>query len=73
MENQHRQIKGYKELEQPQIDAMNEIKELGVKIGELVDKLIDAPTDHRWVNIGKTNLQQGLMALTRSVAQPDFF
>ena len=27
----------------------------------------------RWLYIGKDHLQQGLMALTRSVAQPTFF
>lgn len=30
-------------------------------------------TPLRWLSIGKTELQQGLMALTRSVAQPKFF
>ena len=29
--------------------------------------------DQRWVSIGETHLQQGLMALTRAVARPDFF
>lgn len=27
----------------------------------------------RWVNVGATDLQKGLMALTRAVAQPTFF
>lgn len=27
----------------------------------------------RWVEVAQTNLQQGLMALTRAVAQPTFF
>lgn len=34
---------------------------------------LDHATPLRWLNIGKTELQQGLMALTRSVAQPKFF
>jgi len=29
--------------------------------------------DGRWVAVGKTHLQQGLMALTRAVAKPEFF
>jgi hypothetical protein len=33
----------------------------------------DSGLDQRWVNIGKTDLQKGLMALTRAVAQPEFF
>lgn len=28
---------------------------------------------HHWVRVGTTQLQQGLMALTRAVAQPEFF
>lgn len=35
-------------------------------------RLIDADPD-RWLEVAQTNLQQGLMALTRAVAQPTFF
>lgn len=74
MENQHRKIKGYRELSQDEIDMMNEIKSMGIKLGELTDKLqANTTLDQRWVAIGKTDLQIGLMALTRSVAKPDFF
>ena len=74
MENQHRHIKGYKELTQDEIDLMNEIKAKGAEMEELVEKLraMDT-TDKRWVSIGATDLQTGLMALTRSVAKPLFF
>ncbi len=74
MDNQHRQIKGYRELTQNEIDKMNIIKEMGVKLGELTKSLqSDTELDQRWVNIGITDLQKGMMALTRSVAKPDFF
>lgn len=74
MENQHRQIKGYRELTQVEIDLMNEIKTKGVELGELVNKLrATEGLDQRWVSIGATDFQTGLMALTRSVAQPTFF
>lgn len=80
MDNQHRQIKGYRELSQEEIDLMNEIKSKGVELGALVNKLrahqdTDGQPllDHRWISIGATDLQTGLMALTRSVAQPTFF
>ena len=74
MENQHRTIKGYRELSQDEITLMNEVKEVSAKIGELVEKLRAAPgLDQRWVSIGATDLQTGLMALTRGVAQPTFF
>lgn len=75
MDNQHRQIKGYRELSQQEIDLMNEIKSKGVELGELVQKLRErgGSIDQRWISIGATDLQTGLMALTRGVAQPTLF
>lgn len=76
MENQHRKIKGYRELNQEEIDLMNEIKEQGKALDEIVAKVRSCVTegeDMRWASIGKTHLQQGLMALTRAVAKPEFF
>ena len=73
MENQHRKIKGYRELNEDEIALMNRIKELGPKLQLLVADLEGFEMDRRWIAIGKTHLQQGLMALTRSVAKPDFF
>jgi hypothetical protein len=75
MENQHRQIKGYRELSQEEINLMNKIKEQGAVLGELVEELrsTTADIDLRWVAIGATDLQTGLMALTRAVAKPTFF
>ena len=53
---------------------MNIIKEKGVEIGKLIESLRASDSaDQRWVSIGQTDLQTGLMALTRSVAKPDFF
>jgi hypothetical protein len=74
MENQHREIKGYRELNETEIAAMNEVKQKGAELGELVAKLrANKELDQRWVSIGATDLQTGLMALTRSIAQPTFF
>lgn len=74
MDNQHRKIKGYRELNQAEIDAMNDVKTMGVELGKLVEKIRAIPdVDQRWASIGATDLQTGLMALTRSVAKPDFF
>lgn len=74
MDNQHRRIKGYRELSESEIALMNEVKEKGAELGVLVAKLAaHENTDKEWVSTGKRNLQQGLMALTRSVAKPSFF
>ena len=75
MENQHRQIKGYRELTKAEIALMNDIKEHGEQLGALVNSLKFAgnSVDQRWVSIGATDLQKGLMALTRAVAMPESF
>jgi hypothetical protein len=74
MDNQHKKIKGYRDLSQEEIDLMNKIKEKGAELGELVAELrASEELDQRWVSIGATDLQTGLMALTRSVAKPGFF
>lgn len=74
MKDQHEKIKGYRDLSQAEIDLMNKIKAKGVELGELVAKLRAATgLDQRWVSIGATDLQTGLMALTRGVAQPTTF
>ncbi len=39
MENQHRKINGYRELNQQEIDLMNEIKALGPKIEDVILKV----------------------------------
>lgn len=74
MDNQHQKITGYRELSQEEIDLMNLIKDVGEQAGVLVQALRDNPSlDQRWVSIGATDLQQGFMALVRSVAQPTTF
>jgi len=79
MDNQHKHIKGYRDLSQDEIDLMNEIKVKAEECGELCARLKEmtrpnpTPLDGRWVAIGTTHLQEGFMALVRSVAQPTTF
>ena len=105
MENQHRKIKGYRELSQEEVDLMNRIKAKGKELLDLQAELAGrlntdlevkqvaakasklAPEDEaspecvelrrfqaaepeRWAAIGKTDIQTGIMALVRAVAQP---
>lgn len=39
MENQHRQIKGYRDLTEAEIELMNEIKALGPQVQSVVEKV----------------------------------
>lgn len=81
MDNQHKLIKGYRDLSQDEINLMNEAKALGEQLGALVDKLekaefaqtSDQVPDKRSLALGKTNLQQGMMWLVRSIAKPASF
>jgi len=73
-------ITGYRELSRAELDLINEGKALAEKCGAYIAKLrghgdtpIDGKRDQRWVSIGETQLQQGFMALIRSVAQPTTF
>jgi hypothetical protein len=71
---QQPKITGYRKLNEAEAALMNEIKEKGVELGKMIDKLRGTPgLDGRWISIGATDLQTGLMALTRSVAQPTTF
>jgi hypothetical protein len=74
MDNQHRKITGYRELSEGEIGLINDIKRHGEMLGDLCGMLEALNTaDIRWVAIGKTHLQQGIMALVRAVARPETF
>lgn len=71
---QQPKISGYRQLTEAEAALMNEIKEHGVALGHLVEKLRATDgADQRWISIGATDLQTGLMALTRAIAKPTTF
>jgi hypothetical protein len=75
MDNQHKQIKGYRDLSQDEINMVNKGKELAALVGEWLDELQmqGVVLDQRAVALGKTNLQQGFMWAIRGIAQPTSF
>jgi hypothetical protein len=74
MKDQHEKIAGYRDLSQAEIDLINTIKAKGSELQDLVWQVqAAANVDARWVSIGKTDLQTGLMALLRAIAKPDGF
>jgi len=74
MKDQHKHIKGYRDLSEDEIVQMNTIKELGEDLGRMCDVLSkENAVDQRWVSIGRTHLQQGIMALVRAIAKPESF
>jgi hypothetical protein len=87
LDNQHKKIKGYRDLSQEEIDLMNRIKAKGEEVGELVEELtvLRATTINpeefdssdieaaRCISVAKGHLQTGFMWFVRAVAQPDSF
>ncbi len=74
MENQHTLIRGYRDLSAEEIALMNEVKQAGELVGDLVERISATEgVDVRWASIARTQLQQGFMALTRAVAKPTTF
>ena len=74
MKDQHKKITGYRELTKEEIDLMNLVKQKGVELDQIINNLFsNESTDKRWIVIGQTDLQTGLMALVRSIAKPDSF
>ena len=85
-ENQHRLIKGYRDLTQEEIDLINKIKAVGNTLEKLIEEveqtnlligkrsdLDDIAEPDMWTHQAKINLKIGLMALTRAVAKPTSF
>jgi hypothetical protein len=74
VDNQHKQIKGYRDLTQDEIASMNRCKDMAVQVGLLCDAVEAlSNVDKRWVAIGRTDLQKGFMALIRGIARPETF
>ena len=74
MDNQHKKIKGYRDLSQDEIDLMNKIKEQGACLGLMISDLNNLTgIDGVWVSQSEMLLKQGIMAAVRAVARPDSF
>lgn len=67
-------ITGYRQLTDADIDLMNQVEAKGQEMGELIDKLKSTDgLDQRWIATGATDIQKGLMCVTRGIAQPNSF
>ena len=74
MKDQHKHIKGYRDLSAEEIALMNEVKTKAAEVGELMERLRSMPgLDQRFVSIGITDLQKGFMCVIRGIAQPGGF
>jgi hypothetical protein len=62
---------GYRVLNSEEKALFEQVNELAVACVDVVNRIKSEDyTDKRWVAIGTTDLQTGLMALRRAVARP---
>lgn len=71
MENQHRKIKDYGELNEEQIYYINSLKQIEDQVYGLLDlALSQFGADPRRTAVAKTNLETGFMYAIKATARP---
>lgn len=73
-------VSGYKPQTQAKVDLVNSFKAAEERILRMLDALRELPNaddpdaapqiDQRWLAIGRTQIEQGFMAVNRSIFQP---
>jgi hypothetical protein len=63
-------VAGYKPQSQNNVDLVNANKALEEEILRILDRLRTMDVDQRWLAIGRTHLEEGFMAVNRSIFQP---
>lgn len=64
-------VSGYRPQSDDAVAKVNRSKELEEHVLRLLDQLAaDPETDKRWLQIGRTAIEQGFMAVNRSVFKP---
>lgn len=66
------EIKGYRQLSQDEIDAVNNIKGLEDSLGDWIQELRHSlDVDPKFTAVAVTHFQQGFMALNRAITKPE--
>lgn len=64
-------IKGYQPISDAKLAMVNENKTAEARILAKLDEMpLIADVDTRWLNIARTHIEQGFMALNRSILRP---
>jgi len=64
-------VAGYRPQTERNVEAVNINKQLEERVLQIIDILQDDPhTDKRWLAIGRTSIEQGFMAVNRSIFRP---
>lgn len=71
MKDQHTKIKGYRDLTQGEIDAMNSVKLIEVQLAAMWGSLSEVPgVDRRDLALARTHFEDGCIRAVRAVARP---
>lgn len=63
-------VAGYRPQPEEAVDLVNRMKALEESILRQLDVMKHPGIDRRWLAIGRTAIEQGFMAINRSVFQP---
>jgi GrpB-like predicted nucleotidyltransferase (UPF0157 family) len=64
-------VAGYRPQEDAKVALVNANKQAEERVLRILDALAEQPeTDKRWLAIGRTAIEQGFMAVNRSIFQP---
>ena len=65
-------VSGYRPQSDAAVAVVNTMKQFEERILRLLDVMaMEAEIDKRWLAIGRTAIEQGFMAVNRSVFRPD--
>lgn len=73
MENQHRKITGYRELNQAEIDLMNEVKAMGAQFEEVLIKVKNHISEQRAAISGMSTEERSKEQQRLENAEPERF
>ena len=75
MDNQHKKIKGYRDLSQQEINDMNDVKAEGERLKTVIEAMRSRgdTLDQAMVTQAEMHLKIGIMLAVRAVAQPESF
>ena len=64
-------VSGYSAQSSDRVALVNRNKEIEERILRILDELAKAAEcDGRWLSIGRTNIEQGFMAINRAIFRP---
>lgn len=65
-------VAGYRPQSEAAVATVNHLKHMEERLLRLLDVMAMGPEiDKRWLKVGRTAIQQGFMAVNRSVFKPD--